>query len=51
VAKRLAVRAVEAIMRDHPIRELFFWPFSVEGRGLAESVAAELKLPLLRREA
>jgi GNAT superfamily N-acetyltransferase len=50
LAKGLATGAIRAIQRDHPIRELFYWGFSQEGERLAESVARESGLPLLRRE-
>ncbi len=49
IAKRLVRDAIHSIQRDHPIRELFFWPFSVEGDLLARAVAAELNLPLYSR--
>ncbi len=46
IARRLALRAVRAIQHDHPIKELFYWEFSNEGRSLAEKVAKEVGLPL-----
>jgi GNAT superfamily N-acetyltransferase len=50
LARGLATEAIRAIQRDHPIRELFYWGFSEEGDRLAESVARESGLPLVRRE-
>lgn len=49
IARRLIIDAVGSIGKDHPIRELAFWPFSDEGRLLAESVARACGLPLLER--
>ena len=49
IARRLIIDAVRSIGKDHPIRELAFWPFSAEGRLLAESVARECRLPLFER--
>lgn len=49
IARRLIVDAVTAIRRDQPIRTLAYWPFSLEGKVLAESVARECNLPLYER--
>lgn len=49
IAKRLAIDAISSIRKDHPIRELFYWAFSVEGQKLAESVARSVGLPLRER--
>ncbi len=46
VAKRLSVDAVRSIQKDHPIKELFVWPWSKGGDRAAESVARETGLPL-----
>ncbi len=51
LAKRLVIEAIAAIRRDHPIADLYFWPFSEGGDALATVVARELELPLHRREA
>lgn len=51
LAKRLLARAVRSIQKQHPIKYLFFWAFSVEGERLAASVAKKLRLPLLQRKA
>jgi ribosomal protein S18 acetylase RimI-like enzyme len=50
IARRLIVDAVRSIGKDQPISELAFWPFSIEGRLLAESAARECRLPLFGRE-
>ncbi len=49
LARRLVSDAIASIQRDHPIRYLFYWAFSVEGRRLAESAAKHFGLPLRRR--
>jgi ribosomal protein S18 acetylase RimI-like enzyme len=49
VAKNLAMRAIRAIQQDHPIEQLFYWAFSVEGEKLAAAVARDVGLPLFRR--
>ena len=49
LAKLLTLRSVNAIRTRHPIRWLYIWPFSEEGARVAEEVAAESKLPLLRK--
>lgn len=48
-AKRLALVAIRAIRKAHPIEALYVWSFSSEGRGLAASVAREAGLPLRER--
>ncbi len=50
LATRVAVKAVKAIRKDHPIHFLFYWAFSREGKKLAASIARELKLPLLNKK-
>lgn len=49
LARGLAADAVRSIQRDHPIKYLFYWPFSAEGKKLANSIARELDLPLRQR--
>jgi GNAT superfamily N-acetyltransferase len=49
LARRLLVRAVKAIQKQHQITSLFYWAFSVAGKKLAQSVARETNLPLFRR--
>ncbi len=51
LAKRLICAAIKSIQADHPIKYLFYWAFSVEGKRLAEAVAKEIGLPLLKRSA
>jgi hypothetical protein len=48
-AGRVAISAVKAIQKDHPVKQLFTWPFSTEGERLAEQISKQLSLPLLKR--
>jgi ribosomal protein S18 acetylase RimI-like enzyme len=50
LAKRLMCKAIISIQKQHPIKFLFYWAFSKEGKKLASSVAKELNLPLLKRK-
>ena len=49
LARSVTIEAVKSIQRDHPIRHLFYWPFSREGEHLAKSIAEELDIPLRER--
>ncbi len=42
--------AIRKIMETHPIKSLFVWSFTPEGRSMANSVSNELKLPLFERK-
>jgi GNAT superfamily N-acetyltransferase len=50
LAKLLISRAIKSIRKQHPIKHLFYWAFSAEGRKLAASVAKEFDLPLHARK-
>ena len=49
IAKSLMIKAVKSIQKEHPIRFLFYWGFSKEGKKLAASVAKSFSLPLHKR--
>ncbi|HEY6952721.1 MAG TPA: GNAT family N-acetyltransferase [Bacteroidota bacterium] len=49
LAKRLLMKAVNSVRKGHPIKYLFYWGFSKEGKSLAVSTAKALNLPLRRR--
>ncbi len=49
IMKNLALNAAEAIRRDHPIKALFVWTFSEEGKIGAEELSRRLRLPLYLR--
>lgn len=49
IATRLTVDAVNAVAKQHPIKNLFVWPFSKEGDKLAQKISILTQLPLLKR--
>jgi GNAT superfamily N-acetyltransferase len=49
IAKQLALKAVENIRKDHPIKALFAWAFTKEGDLSSEALADFLKMPLYKR--
>ena len=49
LAVKVANEAIASIRGDHPIRTLFYWEFSEEGRRLAEAVSRASGLPLRLR--
>lgn len=49
IAKQLALKAVESIRKDHPIKALFTWAFTKEGDLAAEALAKQISLPLYKR--
>ncbi len=51
LAKKVGAEAIEKIRKDHPIKALYYWPFSDEGKALAASAAKALGLPLYERKA
>jgi hypothetical protein len=49
LAKKTGMKAIKEIMKDHPIKALFYWSFSPEGQALAENAAKVLNMPLYKR--
>jgi hypothetical protein len=49
IAQSIAIKAIENIKLDHPIKALFFWSFSKEGEKLAEKIMELTGLPLYKR--
>jgi GNAT superfamily N-acetyltransferase len=49
LAKKLMMKAIKSICKQHPINALYYWEFSKAGRRLAQSVSQELHLPLHQR--
>jgi GNAT superfamily N-acetyltransferase len=49
IAKDLTLEAIERIRNDHPIKSLFVWTFSNEGKLGAEAIARITSLPLYYR--
>jgi hypothetical protein len=48
--KEAVLDAVGKIRADHPVRTLFTWPFTKEGDRLAEAIAEETGMKLLKRD-
>ena len=48
-ARSLLEESIRSIARKHPVRFLFSWPFSPEGDSLADAVARDMGLPMLKR--
>lgn len=44
------IQSIESIQKDHPIHTLFVWPFSEEGRSLAQKISKQVGLPLLEKK-
>jgi predicted GNAT family acetyltransferase len=49
ITKKLTLKAIEDIRRDHPIKALFVWPFSEEGEKAAIVIGRESGLKLCQR--
>lgn len=49
LAERLTADSINSICKDHPIKELFYWAFSEEGKKLAAAVAHRSGMPLYQR--
>ena len=50
LAKKVGGDAIQSIRKDHPIKALYYWPFSDEGRELANAAAKNMGLPLFERK-
>jgi hypothetical protein len=46
IAKKLTLKAIESMRKDHPLKFLFVWPFSKEGDLLSEKLSEVIGLPL-----
>ncbi|MBI5464873.1 MAG: hypothetical protein HY966_07985 [Ignavibacteriales bacterium] len=49
LAQRLLIESIRSMQRDHPLKQLYCWTFSEEGKMLAKAVVRELQLPLFER--
>lgn len=49
ITRQLALKAIEEIRKDHPLKTLFVWSFTKEGDIAAERIAESVSLPLLKR--
>lgn len=46
ITSRITIDAINAMKAEHPVTELFVWPFTPEGEVLAKKLAEKLNLPL-----
>ncbi len=49
ITKRLALKAIEEIRKDHPLKAMFVWSFTEEGDLAADTIVKAVKLPLYKR--
>jgi len=49
LAKKKAIDAINEIRKTYPVTSLFYWPFSDDGKHLAQSIAKACGLPLYER--
>lgn len=49
LAKKTAMEAIANMQKDHPIKALYYWPFSEDGKASAQALAKELGLPLYQK--
>lgn len=49
ITKRLALKAIEEIRKDHPLKAMFVWSFTEEGDLAADALAKAVKLPLYKK--
>ncbi len=49
IAKQLALKAIEDIRKDHPIKALFVWSFTKEGEMAAEKIAQLTSFTVYKR--
>ena len=50
ITKRLAMKAIEDIQKDHPLKALFVWAFTKEGDLASEAIAHLAGLPLYKHK-
>lgn len=50
ITKQLVLKAIENILKNHPLKALFVWAFSPEGDLASETIARLAGLPLYKRE-
>lgn len=49
-AKEVTLHAINEMQKDHPIKALFYWPFTEGGEAAAKSIANSIGLPLYERK-
>lgn len=50
LTRKLCMEAINKFRKDYPVKYLLVWPFTEQGNHLAEKLAKEAHLPLLKRE-
>ncbi len=48
--KKVTLEALDKIRKDHPVKSLFYWPFSEAGKAAAQALANGLGLPLYEKK-
>ncbi|MFN5347029.1 MAG: GNAT family N-acetyltransferase [Bacteroidota bacterium] len=49
-AQAVTIQAIEEIRKQHPIKALYYWPFTEGGLHTAQAIAKKLNLPLYERK-
>jgi hypothetical protein len=49
-AQEITIQAIEEIKKQHPIKALYYWPFTEGGLRTAQAIAKKLNLPLYERK-
>lgn len=49
ITRQTTLETIQKMQAQFPIKALFYWPFSSEGKQLAQNLAKELNLPLHER--
>jgi hypothetical protein len=49
-AQEITIKAIEEIRKQHPIKALYYWPFTEGGLRTAQAIAKKLNLPLYERK-
>lgn len=50
IAKKLICKSVGLIIKQHPIKYLFYWEYSIAGKKLANSIRNKFGLPLFKKK-
>ena len=50
LALKTAMEAIDKMRKDHPVKALFTWSFSEEGKELAKVISQKCNLPLFERK-
>lgn len=50
IVKELVCNSIRAIQKEHHIKDLYVWSFSIEGKFLAEAISRTVSLPLFEKK-